>query len=220
MSRFLIAVVAVIGLTASAASANEFELSFYTGYQSAPHANVSGSDPGNSVDEDVDFTPAWEGRPFDAPPYYGIRGTWWRTETLGFGLELNHAKVYADEDDAADNGFSRLEFTDGLNIITVNAFRRWPNQFGDWTPYVGGGVGVAFPHVDVESDGGKTFEYQLTGPAVMWAAGASYPINDRWDGFVEYKGTYSQNTADLDNGGELDVDFVTNAINLGLTFNF
>lgn len=220
MTRSFALLMACFAMSAPAANANEFELSFYTGFQTAPHANVTGNDPGNGVDEDVDFTPAWEGRPFDMPPYYGIRGTWWRNSTFGVGLEFNHAKVYADEDDAADNGFSRLEFTDGLNIVTVNAFRRWPEQFGDWTPYVGGGVGLAIPHVDVESDGGKTFEYQLTGAAVMWAAGASYPLSEKWDGFVEYKGTYSQNTAELDNGGELEVDFVTNAINLGLTFNF
>ena len=154
MTRVVVTLLALFAFAVPAAQANEFELSFYTGFQTAPHANVSGDDPGNSVSEDVDFTPAWEGKPFEAPPYYGIRGTWWRNATFGIGLELNHTKVYADEDDAADNGFSRLEFTDGLNIITVNAFRRWPQQFGDWTPYVGGGIGVAFPHVDVESDGG------------------------------------------------------------------
>ena len=220
MIRRTLVCLTTLVLGATTVDARDLSLSFYTGYQSAPHANVSGDDPGNSVSEDVDFTPAWEGRPFEMPPYYGLRATWWENERFGWGVELNHAKVYADEDEAAANGFSRFELTDGLNIITVNAFRRWENQFGPWTPYVAGGVGIAFPHVDVESDGGKTFEYQLTGPAVMWAAGASRPINERWDGFVEYKGTYSENTLDLDNGGELEVDFVTNAINLGLTFNF
>ena len=210
----------VLCLTAASATAQEFELSFYLGSQSSPHAGVTGTDPGNSVSSTLDFTPAWEGKSFEAPPYYGARGTWWQSETFGLGVEMNHAKTYANEADAAAAGFSRLEFTDGLNIVTVNAFRRWPQQFGEWTPYVGAGVGVSYPHVDVESDGGKTFGYQLTGPAVMWAAGAAYPITDRWDGFVEYKGTYSQNSAELDNGGELEVDFVTNALNLGLTFNF
>lgn len=220
MKKALLAVVSGLCGIATSAASQEFSLSIYSGYQTSPHASISGTDPGNAVDSNVDFTPAWEGRSFEMPPYYGVRGTWWRNETLGFGLEFNHAKTYAEETAMVANGFSSMEFTDGLNIITANVYRRWPDRLGSWTPYLGGGVGVSVPHVDVESDGGKTFGYQLTGPAVTWIAGASYPINETWDAFVEYKGTYSQNKADLDNGGSLEVDFITNALNLGLTFSF
>lgn len=213
---------AVLGaaILAQPAQARDFELSFYLGHQSAPHANVEGSDPGNAVSADVDFTPAFEGRPFDAPPYYGFRATWWENERFGFGLDLNHAKVYANEDDAAAAGFQDFELTDGLNIFTANGYYRWPTAFGAWTPYVGAGLGVAVPHVDVSSAGGTTFGYQLTGPAVTWIAGASRPINETWDMFVDYKGTYSLNTMELDNGGELEAKFVTNALNVGITYKF
>lgn len=194
------------------------ELSFYLGVQESPHSRIRGSDNTGAFN----FLSTWEGRSGEAPPYYGLRATWWRTANFGFGAELNHAKVYADNPTLIANGFNNLEFTDGLNIITANAFYRWPGLWANerLTPYVGGGVGIAVPHVDVERGGQKTFEYQYTGPAVMWAAGLSYDINDTWAVFTEYKGTFSQNEAELTGGGTLSTDIVTTAVNFGLTYKF
>lgn len=196
----------------------EVELSFYGGWQAAPHSDVSIS--GDSVISDRDFTAGWDGRSFEAPPYYGVRATWWRESDLGFGVELNHAKVYADDGTLAESGLDHFEFSDGLNIITVNVFRRWQEAFGSFTPYVGGGVGISVPHVEVTVPGSRTFEYQFTGPAVAWMAGASYPISDRWSVFGEYKGTYSMNSAELETGGTLETDIITNAVNFGVSFDF
>jgi lipid A oxidase len=208
-------------LTAISAAA-QVELGFYGGYQTAPHSSVSVR--GDSILDDEDFTAGWEGRSFQTPPYYGLRGTWWQSETLGFGLDFVHAKVYADDETLADNDYDRLEFTDGINILTVNVYRRWPESFAGLTPYLGGGAGISVPHVEVtkSSDNGtsETFEYQLTGPAVTWMAGASYPISEQWSVFGEYKGTYSMNKADLDSGGTLETDIITNAVNVGISFSF
>jgi len=60
----------------------------------------------------------------------------------------------------------------------------------------------------------------LTGPAATLIAGASLPINDQWSVFGEYNGTYSTNTAELDSGGTLETDIATNALNVGVSFNF
>lgn len=204
-------------LTAGAARA-EFELSLFTGYQTAPHSVVKGDDP--SGIGDFDFTAGWEGRSNEMPPYWGVRGTWWKSDVLGFGLEFNHAKVYADDDTLSDNNFETLEFTDGLNILTANVMRRFPGEARAWTPYVGAGVGISVPHVEVETTGDDTFEYQFAGPAVTWIAGVSYPLSDRWNVFGEYKGTYSQNNVDLKGGGELETNIVTNALNVGVSFDF
>jgi lipid A oxidase len=217
MVRGILSLVSLLALCAGPALA-EFELSVYSGYQTSPHSVVTGDEPDGLGD--FDFTAAWEGKSGSAPPYYGIRGTWWRSETIGYGLEFNHAKVYADSKTRGDNGFERLEFTDGLNIVTVNVFRRFPDLERSWTPYIGAGLGVAVPHVDVETEDNKTFGYQLTGPAVQWVAGITYPVSDSWAVFGEYKGTYSQNTADLDGGGTIETNIVTNALNLGVSFNF
>lgn len=197
----------------------QMEFSLYSGYQTAPHSNVSGNDPENGGA--VDFTAGWEGKSFDMPPYYGVRGTWWRSPTFGWGAEFTHAKVYADSATKAASGYDRLELTDGLNILTVNAMRRWPGQWGNVTPYIGGGIGIAVPHVDIQpTQGSHTHEYQLTGPALRWMAGASYEISSSWSAFAEYQGTYSANTIDLDSGGQLKTNIITNAINVGLSFKF
>ena len=163
----------------------------------------------------------WEGRSFEAPIYYGIRGVWWQNERVGYGLEVTHTKVYAPEDEAEAAGFDRLELSDGLNIVTVNAYRRWLDQWGEFTPYVGAGVGLAIPHVDATSSGGaETYEYQLTGPAARLTAGASYDLSDRFAVFGEYQFTYSSNEAELEGGGTLETDIITNAINIGVTLKF
>lgn len=205
-------IAATIALAAIAVpAAAEIEISLYGGFQSAPHSTVT-----HSLDGD-DFV-KWEGRSFEMPPYYGLRATWWRNDKWGIGVELNHAKVYAD--DPASYGYDRLEFTDGHNIVTLNLWRRWQNDTR-WTPYVGAGLGVAVPHVDVQPTGeAHTFGYQLTGPAIQAVAGVSYELNERWSVFGEYKGTYSQNEADLDSGGTLSTDLITNAINLGVSLRF
>lgn len=214
--RSLTIVVPLAALAQPAAA--EFELSLYTGWQTAPHSTVEGNDPGGLGD--VDFTAGWEGRSDRMPPYYGIRGTWWRENNVGFGLEFTHAKVYADDETLRDEGFDTLEFTDGLNIITANVFRRFPGEARAWTPYVGGGAGISVPYVEIETAGGSTFEYQYTGPAVQWVAGVAYPLSQNWSVFGEYQGSYSMNTIDLDNGGELETNIVTNAVNLGVSFDF
>ncbi len=193
----------------------EVELSFYGGLQSAQPSDVIVS--GDPVIPDETNNVAWEGKSFDAPPYYGIRATIWSSSEFGYGLDFTHSKIYPK---TLPSGYDRLEFTDGLNTLTVNAYRRWENAIGDLTPYVGGGLGVAIPHVEVTNGTSETFGYQVTGPAATWIAGASYPINDKWSVFGEYKGTYSRNAADLDTGGTLETDVLTNAVNVGLSFRF
>ena len=129
----------VTGLAAPA-FAQDFEASVYTGWQTAPHSRISGDMPGtgDSFDELI----GWEGKSFEMPPYWGIRGTWWQSATFGWALEFTHAKVYANEDDRDDAGFETLEFTDGINILTVNAMQRWPEHWGKLTPFVGAGLGI------------------------------------------------------------------------------
>ncbi len=200
----------------------EVEISVYGGWQTAPHSGVTIDDPALvGAGANPSFTAGWEGRSFDMPPYYGIRATWWQNPTFGFGVDFTHAKVYADDATLAASGLYMLEFTDGLNILTVNAMHRWPSAFGNVTPYVGAGLGISVPHVEVGIEGQpETFGYQFTGPAATWIAGVSVPINDSWSVFGEYKGTYSINSATLDTGGTLDTSIVTNALNLGISFNF
>jgi len=210
--------VIALQLAAAAPAYAQLELSFYGGIQGAAPSNVSGTDPGGIGA--FDFQAEWEGRSLTGPIYYGLRMTWWQNESFGWGVDFSHDKVSASDATLAANGLGRLEFTHGLNILTVNAFKRWPNTGTNFTPYVGAGVGVTLPHVEFDSGAGTTFEYQIGGPAVTVIAGASYPINDRWSMFGEYKGSYSVNTVELVSGGSLSTNIRTNAFNLGVSLGF
>ncbi len=219
----LLATLAFVALPTFAAA--EFEISGYTGIQEAPHAKVTGNDPSNTLNSGVlDFTAGWEGKPFAMPPYYGFRGTWWRTDSLGFGIEYTHSKVYADAETLAAARYDRFELTDGINILTANATYRWNDKWasGAVTPYVGGGLGFTFPHVDIEAtDGGPhTWEYQITGAAARLYAGAKYDLSETWAVFGEYQFTYSKQDIDLDNGGNVQFNLITNALNVGLSYTF
>ena len=193
--------------------AQDFEVSAYTGWQTSPHSGVS-------TDVTADFTAGWEGRSFEMAPYYGVRGMVWQPSGWGFGVEFTHAKIYADDETLAESGFSTLEFTDGLNILTANALYRWDRPGRRWTPYAGAGIGLSIPYVEVEGNGVSVFEYQVTGPALRLVGGVSYAVSDRWSVFAEYNGTYSMNEADLGGASTLETDVVTNAINIGVSFNF
>lgn len=206
------ALVAALALFASAGVVRaEQELSLYGGVQTAPHSSVTDSVLGQA-------RVRWLGKSLVTPPYYGIRATWWVSEKWGFGAEVNHAKVYADR--PASLGYDVLEFTDGLNLVTANIFRRFPNE-GRFTPFVGAGLGVAVPNVEIQRSGeSRTFGYQITGPAAILVIGTSYAINNKWSVFGEYKGSYSRNTAKVDAGGSFKTSIVTNAINLGISYSF
>ncbi len=208
---------ALIAMLLPISATAEIELSFYGGAQNAPHSDVFFS--GDSVIPDQKIFIGWQGKSFEAPPYYGIRATVWNSPSFGFGVDFTHNKIYPQEGELPAE-FERLEFTDGLNTLTLNAYKRWNRAFGDFTPYVGGGVGVSVPHVEVISDTSRTLGYQFTGPAATWIAGASYPINDEWSVFGEYKGTYSMNKGDLETGGTVETDVITNAVNVGVSFSF
>ena len=198
----------------------EVELSFYTGYQTSPHSRVTGTRGASSGGTAFNNLIGWKGKSFEMPPYYGLRATWWRDNDIGFGIEFSHDKVYAPAAEMPA-GFTRLEFTDGHNIITANISKRWTQKWGpNVTPYVSGGIGIALPHVDVTEGTNRTYGYQLTGPAVRLTAGAKYALNDRWSLFGEYQFTWSQNTADLAGGGSLKTRIITNAVNVGVGFTF
>lgn len=214
MNRAFAFCLAAMSVPASALA--EVQLSFYGGVQTAQPSDIAIRD--DSIGDD-DFTLSWEGRSFEAPPYYGIRATRWQSPDFGFGLDFAHNKVYP-EGDELPAGYEVLELTDGLNTLTVNAYRRWAPVAGSITPYVGGGLGLSLPHVELTNGASETFGYQVTGPAATWIAGASMPINDQWSVFGEYKGTYSANTADLESGGTLETDIITNAVNVGVSFDF
>ncbi len=228
MLRNAIKAAAALMLT-SAPAAAEMELSLYLGWQGVTDSTGSGTLPGGApFARKFD----WDGKPFDAPIYYGGRATWWMHNDIGFGIEGTHTKAYASAADLAALGLASLELSDGHNIITANVMKRWPGMMGGsgFTPYLGAGVGVAVPHVDAQVIGAtnRTFGYEYTGPALRGIAGLKYDLNERWALFGEYQVTWSDNDITLDPDpavpgqapGRLDTEITTHAVNIGVSYSF
>ena len=110
--------------------------------------------------------------------------------------------------------------------------KRWPGVFKNesFTPYVGAGVGVAIPHVDVTIIGAtnRTFGYETTGPALRGIAGIKYNLNERWALFSEYQFTWSDNDITIDPDpavlgqlpGKISTEILTHAVNFGISYSF
>ena len=168
----------------------------------------------------------WDGNSFEMPPYWGVRGTYWlgRASPWGVAIELTHTKAAADLDFATDPTYSRLEFTDGNNLLTVNLLYRFNSVLnGTLMPYAGAGLGVAIPHVEVVLKAfpdQKTFEYQLAGAAAQALVGFEYRLNESWSLFSEVKLSYSHLNADLAGGGQITTHLWSPQLALGLSYRF
>jgi lipid A oxidase len=209
--RFLLAFMVICLALPALPARSEVELSFYGGAQSTRPSTIRSATLG-------DDRVSWEARPFEVPKYYGLRAQWWSDRHLGFGVDFSHSKAYAD--DPTKYGYETLNFSHGLNVLTANIWYRFDSR-GKITPYVGAGLGVAIPHVEVQPIGlGSTATYQVAGPAVTVVVGASMPIAGRWSLFTEYKGSFSRLKTKLDTGDRLDTDIFTDALNVGVSLRF
>ena len=174
------------------------------------------------------FSVNWYGNSFEPPPYWGVRGTWWLDDfnlpRWGVAVDLTHAKARADLDDDARLGanFGHLEFTNGLNTLTLNGLYRMPLN-KRFSLYGGVGAGAAIPHVEVKTKPfqGYTYEYQVTGPSVQGMLGASFNLGHGFSLFGEYKANFTWNHADdLVGGGWLKTNILTNQFAIGVSYTF
>ncbi len=213
----LASVLIVVGLGAPAQA--QFQASVYGGASMSNDSSVDvvGGGSGPSWSGDV----SWDGGSFEMPPYYGFRGTYWLgafgQPNWGIALDYVHNKVKADP---LPSGVTTLEFTDGLNQVTLNGLYRFKNETA-FTPYVGVGAGISIPHVEYQYGvGPKTFEYQMAGGVFQAMGGVDYAINDWLSVFGEYRASYATNEADLNGGGTLSADVFSHHVAVGLTYTF
>ncbi len=208
-----------------AAQAGELEISAYGGGNSTQDSEGTLSNGSMSRTDTI----TWDGKSFDPPIYYGVRVTYWpeAMPDWGVALDLTHAKSYADiPGSGVDGTYDRLEFTDGLNLLTLNGLRRF--QVGGKTDlYAGVGAGLTIPHVEVTTTPASltgpssTFGYQVTGWTAQAMVGLSYEVVDNLKVFGEYRIAYSSNEATLDGGaGTFSSDMTTHHAAIGLSYAF
>ena len=204
-----------------------FDVSLYGGFNNAAHSSVTFSNASSSygIDDGKYSVNGWKGESFESPIYYGFRLSVNQLENsdLEFALDFNHSKVKAKK---LPGNLRRLEFTDGINTLTLLAIHKINpimTMGAELNPYIGAGIGIAYPHVDVEGATGtvgKTYDYQRTGPAYQVMAGLRYELAESWKTFAEYRITYTPMKADLDGGGQIETDILNNQVSVGLIYSF
>ncbi|MEQ1768689.1 MAG: lipid A oxidase [Devosia sp.] len=210
-------------LVTGAAQAGEWELQVGLGMNESAHSKMVVNGPSDSRT----YYPGWKGLSFEAPLYYQLSVIYWpdSLQDWGVGVEFNHAKAYADlTDPALSSDFSHLEFSDGLNLLTANVFRKW--DFDKARVYVGAGAGIAIPHVEVKTTSAftplpntTTWGYQVGGPAVQFLAGVSYEVMPNWRVFGEGKISYAINDVTLTGGGSLQTNIVSTHLRAGISIS-
>jgi lipid A oxidase len=188
----------------------------------------------------------WADDSYRSPIYLGGTLTWWlhRHREWGVGLDLTHAKAILLTDDVAfaegrlhgqpvsaaldvATVVPRLELSHGLNLTTLNVYRRWagrtqpipayPDRYEPGlTIYAGLGAGVAVPHVDAVVDGIPTRGYQLAGPALRGELGVEVPLDDNVALVGEAIVSWADLHAHLDGGGAVDVRLLVPQLTLGI----
>ena len=209
--------------------------SIYGGYSAARDSDIILQQPNGTdmVLKDV----SWNSEPDKMPPYHGFRGTWWFPlgRAIGATADLVYIKVVANQDhlvrqsgtrdgipvpgkEPVSATFRRLEFTDGLNLLTGGIIYRMP-FFGRVMPYIGIGAGLSLPHAEVQRSGAaqKTFSYQWAGFAFHVFAGVEYSIAKSGSLFTEYRLSYATNKVALIDGGTLKTNLWVNHFAAGGT---
>lgn len=214
LSALGLAMFSIWAFTGSARA--ELVLSFYTGANFSPNSTVDFDFNQGAGPQSV--RTGWDGESDKLPPYFGVRATWWFENNPAWGVSIDnaHTKVKAKPMPAS---FAMLEFTDGINMITANLHYRAQNS-SRFTPYAAAGVGFTTPHVEVADIAGatRTMEYQFGGPAAQVLVGIEAEINDRWAVFGELKSGYARISADLNGGGWLETDVISNQIAIGVSY--
>lgn len=223
MRRVAAAFAVMLGVAAVAPAQAEVQIQVYGGANANFKGDVSLHRSGLPTDT---RSVSWEGKPFEMPPYWGVRGVYWLDSMPGWGvgLEFTHAKAYAKlRGTSAGALYDTLEFTDGNNIATANLLYRFtPWNFYSIRPYAGFGLGFTVPHVEVSlvGDPVKTFEYQLAGLAAQGFVGLEMPFTRNWSGFAEVKLSYTHINGDLDGGGHVKTDIWSPHFAVGLAYRF
>lgn len=217
---------------------SEMQVGVYMGKSHSPNSDVALKSPDGTdlVLRDI----VWKPESFKPSPYYGGRGIDWNSKvpTLGLMVDFTHAKATAirsqtvslvgkhkGEDVPAsapfETIFRKLEFTHGLNFLTLNGVYRATGLHRRIVPYAGFGIGLMVPHVEAWRAGQAKkdiiHEAQLTGISGQVIGGLEWRMfkSDRRSLLTEYKLTYSTNEVTLKDTGTVSTNIWVHQFNFG-----
>ena len=225
-----------------AAAPKGIQIGLYGGGNSTPLADVFLKQP-NGTDMVLKNVP-WTGEPFNDPPFYGVRGIYWlpAMPALGAMIDFTHAKSISlrkhevDQTgtrdgepvpprEAVEATFTKLEYSHGLNFLTLNAVYRFKGWYQRFLPYIGAGAGLVIPHTEIARKGVArqdwTYRYEVTGPGFQGFAGLElrlFPAR-RYAIFAEYKAGYAINSTELLEGGTVKTNLWAHQAILGVYGN-
>jgi len=218
------------------------QIGLYAGGNSTPLADVFLKQP-NGTDMVLKNVP-WTGEPFNDPPFYGVRGIYWLPAMPSFGamIDFTHAKSISlrkrevDQTGTRDGEpvpprqavaetFTKLEYSHGLNFLTLNAVYRFRGWYRRFLPYIGAGAGLVIPHTEIARKGVArqdwTYRYEVTGPGFQALAGLEMRLfaPRRYAVFAEYKAGYAINSTELLEGGTVKTNLWAHQAILGVYGN-
>ncbi|MFL5340637.1 MAG: outer membrane protein [Gemmataceae bacterium] len=212
---------AVVLLVATTAARAEWQIAGFLGTSATQHSDV------RVIQGNSDLTyrgVSWRTEPFGAPPYYGFQLGYFLDAfpSLGIVGDYTHNKMIANLDqpvpvvggrnglpvndvERMDATFTRMQFTDGLNTLTWSlVYRLQALQSIKLQPYVGAGLGLAFPDVETQFVGQPLLkQYEWRGPALHALAGVNYSLFQNAALFAEYKFDYIYLDVDIPGGRQL-----------------
>ncbi len=223
---------------AVSAARSEMQVGFYMGQSIAPRSDVTMKAP-----DDTDITLKnlkWKSDSFRPSPYYGGRAIDWnaRVPALGVMVDYTHAKATADRTQTVSQSgrrsgkevppnepfeatFRKLEFTHGLNFLTINGVYRAAGLHRRIIPYAGIGIGFTIPFVHARLPGRpkseEILEAQMTGIAYQVLGGIEWRVfkSDRKSVFTEYKLTYMTHDVKMRKGRGLKTNILIHQFNVG-----
>jgi hypothetical protein len=182
-----------------------WELAFYLGTSFSKNETLTIKQDGYT---DITLDDArFATKPFDSPPYYGIRlGRWHNGH--GWEVEHIHQKIYIDD---LPEEVQHFEITDGYNLFLFNS--AWQLTNGGVITRVGIGPVIAHPQITVrgmsnhKSGGGaiptiwdSDSGYQWAGAGAQLALEKEFSISRHWLLSLEGKITHAQADIDIEGG--------------------
>jgi lipid A oxidase len=225
--------------TQAEAARREIQLGLYGGGNGVFNGDIFLKQP-NGTDMTLKNV-RWSGEPFDDPPYYGVRATYWpaRSPSLGVMIDYTHGKAISRRHEEVEQTgmrdgkpvparepvsatFTKIEYSHGLNFLTLNAVYRFRGLHRRIVPYFGLGMGIMTPHSEAARRGVArqdwTYRYEVSGPGFQGLAGIEWRVKpqSRFQPFTEVKLGYGRNHTELREGGWVETNLFAYQFALGL----